>query len=437
MQGISVDQDAGEAQLPARPSKIIARLKRLAPRLILSGVVFILMLRLVDFFWGAAFQTPTRYLLRLSPKFRQRHVSAEFDYEFQTNRLGLRGPEIPFEKPVNTTRIVVIGDSFVAGNGVSEDATFPSQLQKLRNSSPFPGTASETLTGQKTEVINLGCTGISTIRSFDLYRILGRKFQPELVILCYYVGNDLTGIRDEQTPQEFAAWCPAGFPAGLAYRLAPNLYLEWKMKRPTPTIFGRVLRRHSEAGFPIALEELAVSAGYDPILVGNRYLAIPQAIRTRVERGQLSEHRVLLACFNPQAQRQALFPTPELMQVAWPKTTEYLEKFQNASAVDGTRFVLVVIPTACQVDGEALEFNRKLGYDVDASWLQSTCETTRLVSEWAKSHGVPTLDLTDPFRRSLKKLYFTEDTHLTPIGQELLAKLLNDFINQRKLLTPQ
>lgn len=424
-----------------------AALRRLCLRLILSVTVFVVFLKFADLLWGAVYHSPERYLTHLIPNFRQRHVSHEFDYEFRTNSLGFRGPEVPFEKPDNVFRIAVLGDSFVAGNGVGETETFPAKLQVFLNApdatadsvshppltvtAPRPARQFLGSTDQsvsRIEVLNLGLTGISTVRALDLYETTGRRFHPDLVILAYYLGNDLTGVVQEQTRGEFAAWKPKGFLRRCAYAVSPNLYLEWKIRHPGTTVLGQILRDQSATAFPDALYELASAAGYDADLVARRYQAIPATIRKRIESGQLSEHRALLACLDPTAQRQSIFPTAEFLATAWPRTAAHLDLLRSVAERDGAKFVLTIIPTACQIDPAALEFNRQLGYVVDTRWLTEECTTTRALMDWAKSNEVPALDLTKSFRESKAKLYFTEDTHLTPVGQAYLAKLLQDFL---------
>jgi hypothetical protein len=422
---------------PTKSRRLVIRVRYLLPRLLLSCVVFVIVLRLADVLWGTFNHTSQRYLLHLNPNFRQRHISSEFDYEFRTNSRGLRGPETPFQKPRDVTRIVVLGDSFVAGNGVAEEETFPARLEGLLNlNGPISKDSNPPQPSQpRTEVINVGCTGISTVRALDLYEILGQRFHPNLVILAYYVGNDLTGVVQELTPAEFAAWKPQGLLRRAAYAVSPNLYLEWKLRRPAINVMGQILRDPSQAAFPNALRDLAMSSGYDGDLVLKRYQAIPVEIRQRIEQGQLSEHRVLLACLDPAAQCQAIFPTAEFFSVAWPRTVDHLNQLRAAAERDSATFVLVVIPTACQIDPQALEFNRKLGYEVDPAWLTESCTTTQALLQWAQQEGVAALDLTEPFRRSREKLYFTEDTHLTPAGQLKLAELLKEFLRQHNLPT--
>ena len=52
-----------------------------------------------------------------SPNAVSNYQQQEFDYEIRTNSLGFRDIEHPISKPPGELRIIVIGDSFVEGQG--------------------------------------------------------------------------------------------------------------------------------------------------------------------------------------------------------------------------------------------------------------------------------------------------------------------------------
>src|SRR5262249_49196629 len=159
-------------------------------------------------------------LLRLYPNRSIRHRTNEFNYMFRTNALGLRGPDVSFSARAGVRRIIVLGDSFVAGYGVSDEEILTNQLERLLNevaAAPVrSGSNSDAQRGAgdsepaKYQVVNVGRVGTSTIREYDLYERLGRRFHPDLVVLCYYLGNDLAEVVWEKTPAEIAAWRPEG-----------------------------------------------------------------------------------------------------------------------------------------------------------------------------------------------------------------------------------
>ena len=78
-------------------------------RWLIVAVVAVLALKLADVVAGRIANTAERHLLRLAPEAEFRHKSNEFDYVFRTNKLGLRGPDIPFLKPPGMFRVVVLG----------------------------------------------------------------------------------------------------------------------------------------------------------------------------------------------------------------------------------------------------------------------------------------------------------------------------------------
>src|SRR5690348_13943860 len=68
----------------------------------------------------AFFNVPAHYVEAVAhpPNFHQVRQTIDFTYRFDTNSYGLRYREIPAEKPANTRRIFVTGDSYVEGFGV-------------------------------------------------------------------------------------------------------------------------------------------------------------------------------------------------------------------------------------------------------------------------------------------------------------------------------
>src|SRR5688572_5440396 len=94
---------------------------RWSARLLILLVATTVALKVGDLVVGGLRDTQRRHLLRLPANANVRHQSTEFDYQFVTNSLGLRGPERPLAKPAGARRAVVLGDSLVAGYGVANE----------------------------------------------------------------------------------------------------------------------------------------------------------------------------------------------------------------------------------------------------------------------------------------------------------------------------
>ncbi|MGI0014581.1 MAG: SGNH/GDSL hydrolase family protein [Nitrososphaera sp.] len=90
------------------------------------------------------------------------------------NQKGLRDREHSYERPNDTRRILVIGDSFAWGYGVEESERFSQRLE----------------TSLGVEVINAGVSGYSTDQELLWFRGEGVKYDTDLVILVF-AGNDI------------------------------------------------------------------------------------------------------------------------------------------------------------------------------------------------------------------------------------------------------
>lgn len=78
------------------------------------------------------------------------------------NSAGFRGPEIKIEKPKDTYRILMLGDSELFAVLLPENDSLSRQLEKLLN---------EKSSGLKFEVINTGWKGIILSRSLRFLKI--------------------------------------------------------------------------------------------------------------------------------------------------------------------------------------------------------------------------------------------------------------------------
>jgi lysophospholipase L1-like esterase len=412
------------AGTPAPSSKIAStprRPKRWLVRIALAGVVFVVSVKLGDWLIGAALDTRTRHALRLAPNTSWRHHSDEFDYEFRTNSLGFRGPEIPFDRTKsNVRRILVVGDSFVAGHGVSEDDLFTTQWQRHLNE--------DRGTGSQTEVVNLGRTGTSTWGELRLFESIGRRFKPDVVVLCVYLGNDLAEIVEEQTPEDDTSWSPPGWVRSLAYHIAPNAYLELAMRRQAGQTQEQSKARTDEELLADVLAA-ARSRGVDEGDARRRFESLPADVLESARDGLFARHRLLQACADPDRALRSLDPDGPTYARSWHRMEDALDRVRAAVQSARAELRLVVIPSALQVSDEAQAFDRRLGMAVQSSWLKDPCGTQQAVTGWAVRNHVPLLDLTDPLRRSDEPCYFVRDGHFNPAGHSVTAHELARWLN--------
>lgn len=99
----------------------------------------------------------------------------------QISSQGLRDQEYTLAKPAGTRRILILGDSYCEGLQVELAETFQAVLERHLAFVPDRPTV---------EVINGGVSGFGTDNELLFYRHVGRDFQSDLVVLCFFT-NDL------------------------------------------------------------------------------------------------------------------------------------------------------------------------------------------------------------------------------------------------------
>ena len=105
------------------------------------------------------------------------------------NSHGFRDYEYPLEKPSNTFRIIILGDSHTFGLGVELNDTYPKVLESLLNKGAD---------GLKYEVINLGVPGYNMLEKVEFFKKNGLLFNPDIVMVQADLLMDDAMNRTEQ-----------------------------------------------------------------------------------------------------------------------------------------------------------------------------------------------------------------------------------------------
>ena len=105
---------------------------------------------------------------------------------FRINSRGLRDSEFPLKKRRDTFRILGLGDSFTVGDGVELNDSYLKVLEKLLNEK-YPKK-------YHFETINTAVPGYSTLHEFYFLKDEGLSYQPDFVILGFYL-NDVLPVE--------------------------------------------------------------------------------------------------------------------------------------------------------------------------------------------------------------------------------------------------
>ncbi len=142
----------------------------------------------------------TRDHTRFLPNFRADTRTAEYDYVFTTNSHGRRDVEWPPAVIAAPENLLFIGDSFVNGFGVADDATMATRLEQSFRAQ-----------GREVEVFNFGIGGAISIPEYRrlLEQALGLGIQARTVLVGVFVGNDFTREEiavDTRQPSAPSGW---------------------------------------------------------------------------------------------------------------------------------------------------------------------------------------------------------------------------------------
>lgn len=115
--------------------------------------------------------------------------------EYKLNTWGLRGPDFTERKPEGTSRVAVVGDSFVFGAGVGEPDTLPVALAaRLRDRFP----------AARLEVLNLGVPDDNLASHLAMLRVAEQRLAADVLVLCLSLPNDLSAWDAQVERREHA-----------------------------------------------------------------------------------------------------------------------------------------------------------------------------------------------------------------------------------------
>lgn len=170
-------------------SKSIPR-RRLRLKLCLAGFSLLLSLFMLELglrIGGVEFASHTRWDrhrgFAYAPNSEWVHDS-EGEGHVRINQFGFRDENWPVDANEDTVRVAVLGDSFVAAHEVDEPERFTELLEDKLN-------AEMEGSGTDVNVMNFGVRGYGTAQELMTYRHVVRDFDPDVVLLAVFTGNDI------------------------------------------------------------------------------------------------------------------------------------------------------------------------------------------------------------------------------------------------------
>lgn len=328
------------------------------------------------------------------------YPTGEFYNLISLNNFGLHDTTMTLEKPADTLRILILGDSFPQGWQVKLEEGFPWLMEQALNAG---GT-------QRFEVINLGVDTYGTDRQLLLYAALGWRFQADVVLLSVYTGND---VKDN------------------SYWLS-SLDLGKPQERAIFTLGENgELRLHNAPEFDVATFPDVPAWAWLANMTQNQTplpeRPLPSVPRVKVETPYELEYSVDLGLY---------MEPDEYWSEAWALTEALLVQVRDLVEQQGSKFGVVVVPDRRAIhtsdwDTTVSLFPFMRGYDPFAPGDR--------VEAFLEAQNIPNLNLTYTLRgwassNPGERVYYIGDGHFNANGHEVAAQRIVFWLREVGLL---
>ncbi len=331
--------------------------------------------------------------------------SSEYFARVRINQLGLRDARDSYAKPAGTFRILLLGDSFMEAVQVEQHETTAAVLEaRLRAARP----------DLNVEVINAGVAGWGTGIEGLYLDNEGYRFEPDLVLVGFFIGNDLHDnyyklqLAGDDLDLAVKPYFGLGKDGMVITRNPPPA-------PPTPTGLGPVLRSCCrlwnvfETG---VLNRFGDGQGNTPL-----WAAAPMEAHTR-------------ALYDAE-------PTGEWKE-GWDITGQLFGRLKARTDTLGVPLAAFVIPDSPQID-EAGWREMIGGRRVTRGRAELNAPNQQLALI-AERYNLPMLDLLETLQRESggepRRFYFQTDQHWNRDAHALAGRELERFLTERGLVPP-
>jgi len=375
----------------------------------------------------------------------------EFDYTFTTNSQGIRYAEIPLEKPNDTVRVVVVGDSYTEGAGVELEETFLLQSEALLSTPE-----------RKVELINCGLSGTPTLNHALILFHVCMQYDPDAVLLAFHT-NDITESAPGTTSAaiDFGREKRVGVP-GVLYALWPRLTVlgekavsGWQNRAvdvaPTESseedevldLFIREDNQMMSAAASVPKEESDLVKQVTAEAQRRGYISkeeiaawvesLPNDLVVASDQRLFNGYIMASGLLNPTYWSDSLNIDTADAEAKYLSVVTVLTEMRDRLARAEVPFGIVFLPSPIQFDERYGGVWAQTGSTVDPAWTESPTELERRMAELTDELGVPYLDLSSNYRALIQAdretvWSYPLDGHLTAEGHRVAAEWVSEWL---------
>ncbi len=309
----------------------------------------------------------------MKPHSNLTHQTSEYTMHIQSDALGLRNTGVDYTRKT-LPRIVFLGDSFTYGIGVDGNDTFSALIEKkLRGKN------------KNVQTINAGVGGYGTEQEFLLLQSHVDTFQPDAVVLGFFLGND---FEDNE--------------------------INWRK-------FGV----NEEGCIVSKTKDENGSFSLIGVIKSSRIVQVSYTIANQLQFISI-EHEELRQKTHPALKRYTV--DANFDEVKFENTQQYIRKTNAFLQARNIPFFVMLIPEKRATNEKEL-FSILEGRGYASDEILSLNPQDFLLSLCAEE-SIPCLDLTPSFREetAYKQFFFPKDGHYTEEGHALTAEIATDFL---------
>lgn len=322
------------------------------------------------------------------------------------NQYGMRDLPRTLSRPEGKRRIAILGDSFMEAVQVPDEATMARQLEKRL----APGW----------EVLNFGKGGIGTCEEYLVYVHRARQFDPDVVLLVFWPGNDVLNNSLRLVEGEEGKDKNLIHP----YYLKDSATGKWYLKpaSPNPDLppvkkdFRYYLKQYTALYRFWRYFRDTWQPKHAPVWLGGH--AEPEQLYAEDAKEPFELRWKGYGVYVP--------PRTRAWQEAWEVTAWCLEQLNEAVKAEGAELIVVAIPPVIDTTMRKIRLEEALGETLPASF--SWNYPTRRLRQLADTLGAGFIDLTGPFQQYASEndcappcFFWPKDGHWNALGHEVAA----------------
>lgn len=328
----------------------------------------------------------------------------------------------------DTFRILILGDSFAQSIGHD-------YISLLRKDLPE-------YIDRNSEIINMAFGGMGPYEYLQQLKFRGQYFFPDLVLVNYYVGNDLTDVEYKMKVYESRSFLGKklkGFKKLLKeksylYNYLFSLYCTFYLRR------NQLKHCLDENGIYKRTQETRINDAFslNKELINSRLCSIGNNYIIKARERKIDPHIVRLAVVDPLYLKRNLLIEGKDELAAWLEVKETLLEIKSICKKINSDMLIVITPHCLQVGAENYNFLQGLKFSIDEKMLSGN-RPQRLLIDFCNANDIAYIDLLPVFleaKKSYRTLFLQENEHMNRkahlVTEGVFLKYLSDKLASSK-----